>query len=343
MGEQLRLERLATCLDRRRFNLGRSDRKQSKFNIRLQALDRAHREMPWLGPLFLQHWQPAADADSAQWGFSLVEQDGADSPLLQALKAYRYPTAAQDGLYQARSIHARYSGVWQFSELGADIGWLPATDSQLSFSFYGSDIAMLLREGDYFAFLYPTVDGQPPNAVQKDASGNAYILLRSSSRASETNLVPVATNLALGSHTLHASADQGWDRWAIAGYAVSSGDLSAPYDRQIALGFFAAILSLIVLAIAIATAPWVNWLPGLSSLLSSLSVTTHLLLTGVTSIFMMLAMFWTWDSPKASILARDDVNIVLALLTGGALYISEEFPAHADHWLAALCTDLPPN
>ena len=39
----------------------------------------------------------------------------------------------------------------------------------------------------------------------------------------------------------------------------------------------------------------------------------------------MLAMLWTWDSPRASILARDEVNIVLAILTGGALYISESF------------------
>ena len=298
---------------------------EEQIQYTLQALDRVHREMPWLGPLFLQHWQPAADVDSAQWGFALVGQDGADSPLLKALQAYRYPPVAQDGLYHARNVHAQYSGVWQFSELGADIGWLPATDSQLSFSFYGTDIAMLLREGDFFAFLYPTVDGQAPNAAQKDASGNAYILLRSNSRAPETNLVPVASNLALGSHALHASADQGWDRWAIAGYAVSSGDLSAPYDRQIALGFVAACLSLIVLVIAIATAPWGNWLPGLSNLLSGLSATTHLLLTGATSFIMMLAMFWTWDSPKASILARDEVNIILAILTGGALYISESF------------------
>jgi len=43
------------------------------------ALDRAHRELPWLGPLFLQHWQPAASASSAQWGFALVKNDGSTS------------------------------------------------------------------------------------------------------------------------------------------------------------------------------------------------------------------------------------------------------------------------
>ena len=241
------------------------------------------------------------------------------------MQAYQYPSLAQNGLYHARNSHASYSGLWQFSELGADIGKQPITDSQLSFDFYGSDIAMLLREDDYFAFLYPTVDGRAPDALQKDASGKAYIFLRSNSRAPEVNLVPIATNLALDSHTLHASADQGWDRWAIAGYAVSSGDLPAPYDQQIRLGLLATALSLSVLAMTIATSPWGDWLPGLSNLLSELGARNHLLFTGVTSILMMLAMLWTWDSPKASMLARGEVNILLAILTGGALYLSESF------------------
>ncbi len=288
-----------------------------------QALDRMHREWPWLGPVFLHHWQPAADSTSAQWGFALVKQDGSASALLQALQAYQYPRLAQNGLYHARNRHARYSGIWEFGELGADIGWLQTSDSHLAFDYYGADVAMLLREDEYVAFLYPAVDGQAPNAIQHDAAGNGYVFLRSNSRGPELNLVPIATNLPLGAHTLSASADQGWDRWAIAGYAVSSGDLSAPYDRQIALGAFAAALSLIVFIASAASAPWTDWLPALSNVFSGLSDTARLLLTGLTSIFMMLAMLWTWDSPRASIFVRDEVNIVLALLTGGALYISE--------------------
>ena len=194
----------------------------------LQALDRAHREWPWMGAMFLHHWQPAADANDPQWGFSLMQIDGSPSPLLLALEAYSYPEAAQNGLFHALNPYARYSGVWQFSELGADIGWLTPTDSRLELDFYGSDVAMLLREDDYVAFLYPTVDDAPANATQKDSSGNAYIFLRSNSRGPELNLVPVSTDLSLERHTLRAVADKGWDRWAIAGYAVSSGDLAAP-------------------------------------------------------------------------------------------------------------------
>ncbi len=297
-----------------------SESERTKYT--LNALDRAYREWPWLGTMFLHHWQPAADAADAQWGFSLLQQDGEPSPLLLALQAYPLPELAQNGLYHALNENARYSGIWQFGELGADIGWLEPSDSQLEFDFYGVDIAMLLREDDYVAFLYPTVDGQPANAAQTDSSGNAYIFLRSNSRGAETNLVPVAAGLPLAKHTLHAAADRGWNRWAVAGYAVSSGDLSLPYDRQIALGLIATCLSLLVFAHSAATAPWRAWLPSLSFLATGISATLHLVMTGVTSIFMMLAMLLTWDSPRASLLLRDEVNILLALLSGGLLYLS---------------------
>ena len=288
----------------------------------LQAFDRAHREWPWLGAMFMHHWQPAVAANDAQWGFALVQQDGASSPLLVALSEYQYPQSAQNGLYHALNEHARYSGVWQFSEFGADIGWLYPSDSQLELNFYGTDLAMLLREDDYVAFLYPTVDDLPANATQKDSSGNAYVFLRSNSRAPETNLVPIAADLSLATHTLRVVADRGWDRWAIAGYAVSSGDLALPYDRQILLGVIATCLSVLACVHSVATAPWGEWLPSVAIVISGLSAAMHLLLAGITSVFMMLTMLWTLDSPRPSILMRDEVNILLALLTGGALYLS---------------------
>ena len=298
-----------------------SEREQTRYT--LQALDRTHRELPWLGAIFLHHWQPSAEAASAQWGFALVKQDGSPSPLLEALEAYPYPQRAQDGIFHARNRHAQYSGVWEFGELGADLGWLPASDSKLSFAFYGVDVAMLLREDDYFAFLYPKVDGIAPNALQQDANGNAYVFLRSNTRAPELNLVPIATHLSLAAHTLTASAHQGWDRWAIAGYAVSSGNLSEAFDRQIALGMLASLLSLMALLMSIARAPWSRWLARVSRLQDRLGAAAHLMLTGIASIGMMLAMLWTWQAPKPTIFARDEVNIVLALLTGGAITLSE--------------------
>ena len=116
--------------------------------------------------------------------------------------------------------------------------------------------------------------------------------------------------------------DRGWDRWAIAGYAVSSGDLAAPYNGQIQLGLIATGLSLLLFAHSVLSAPWGDWLPPLTALVRGMSATAHLALSGISSVAMMLAMLWTWHSPRPALLMRDEVNIALALLTGGALYLS---------------------
>ena len=288
----------------------------------LSAFDRAHREWSWMGAMFLHHWQPDADQNSAQWGFSLLDADGAPKPLLEAIAQYPFPTEAQNGIFHPRTLYARYSGVWQFSSRGADIGWLETSDSQLEFDFYGSDIAMLLREDDYVAFLYPTIDGEAANFTPKDADGNAYVFLRSESRAPELNLAPISRGLTLESHTLRAVADRGWDRWAIAGYAVSSGDLREAFDRQIALGAMVVALSLPLCLISLAALPWLRWLPAMALAIRGLSAGMHLALSGTASLALMLALALTWVSPRPALIARDDVNILLALITGGLLYVS---------------------
>ncbi len=39
----------------------------------LAALDRADREMPWIGGMILQQWQPDLPPDDPQWGFALID------------------------------------------------------------------------------------------------------------------------------------------------------------------------------------------------------------------------------------------------------------------------------
>ena len=288
----------------------------------LAAIQRARREWPWLGAIFLRHWQPDAPPSSAQWGFSLLAQDGRPGALLGEVSAVNSPQPAQNGLFHARNPYTRYSGVWQFSQRGADIGWLNTTDSQLAFDFYGSDVAFLLNEDDFVGFLYPQVDGQAGNAAQQDSSGNSYIFLRSNDQRPQRSLAEVSRGLELGAHTLTAVADRGWDRWAIAGYAVSSGNLAQPYDRQIALGILTTCLSLLALLISAANAPWRDWLPRALALTTALGATTHLLLSGITSVAMMLAMLLTWGTPRPALFLREEVNLLLALATGGLLYFS---------------------
>ncbi|PJF20669.1 MAG: hypothetical protein CUN56_15000, partial [Phototrophicales bacterium] len=254
-----------------------------------QALDRTHRELPWLGAMILHHWQPATTDDDPQWGFALIDQQNQPTPLLQAIQSYDMPDLPQNGLFHPRTPTARYSGVWTFSELGADIGWLETTDSQLEFEFEGTDVAMLLREGDYVAFLYPTIDDRQANATPQDSNGNAYVFLRSDSAvdpespAEEINLIPISRQLSQGKHTLKIVADKGWDQWAIAGFAVSSGNLTQYYDNQIAIGLLALIVSCTVLIMSAIQTPWQDIVPPSTIVFRTLASTSHLIISAITS------------------------------------------------------------
>lgn len=293
-----------------------------QIQFTLQALDRAHRELPWLGAMMLHQWEPDADPSDPQWGFSLINQSNEPSALLQAVQSYHLPDLPQNGLFHPRTLSARYSGVWEFSEMGADIGWLETTDSQLEFDYQGSDIAMLLREDDYVAFLYPTVDGKQANATPRDTGGNSYVFLRSNSRKPETNIIPIATNLPNDKHTLKIIADKGWDQWAIAGFAVSSGNLTTAYNHQIAIGSFSIIVSAVLVIFTAFNVQWRSILPTTSLLFDGISITSHLIISGITSIAMMIGMMLTWSSYRPNIFIRDEINLFLALITGGILYLS---------------------
>lgn len=285
----------------------------------LAGLERAEREWTWLGGLILHHWQPDAPADDPKWGFALIDQDDTPTALYDALAARPAQTRAADGLYFATNPFTRYSGVWTFGELGADIGWVQ--DSQLELDFSGSDAALLLREGDYVAFLYLTVDGLPANATPRDASGSSFISLTSASSLTERQLVPVVRQLEDGDHTLRIIADRGWDRWAIAGFAVSSGDLTAPYDRQIAAALFTAVIAGLA---SLASAAQIRWQPlahSTSRLWRSLGDAGQLAASAITSVALLLGMLLTWGDAVPAVFRREPVQFGLAIVTAGLLYI----------------------
>jgi O-antigen ligase len=294
---------------------------QEQVQYTLDALDRVEREMPWIAGMTLQHWQPDAPSNDPLWGFALIDQDNRPTPLWTALAQRPPPSAAANGLYHPRTAYARYSGVWTFSDLGADIGWLPTSDSQLDFTFNGRDAALLLRKDDYVAYLYVTVDGNPANALPRDASGNSYIILTSGSLTPEVTLVPVARGLNAGQHTLHVTADRGWDRWALAGYAVSDGSLAAPYNQQLAIGWFTAAVT----ALAALVSSWrLDWRVPLQPVLllwQRLSEAAQLIIGIVTSIALLMGMLLTWGDSVPHLFRRDSVQLGAAILTAGLVYL----------------------
>ncbi len=285
------------------------------------ALERAEREWPWIGGMIVQQWQPDVPHDDPQWGFALVDQQGAATPLLNSLTNRNPSNAAQNGLYFPANPYTRYSGVWTFGELGADIGWI--NDSQFEVDFVGSNVALLLRQGDYLAFLYPTVDGRADraNAAPRDPNGNAFINLRSGSELPELALVPVAQDLGNGVHTLHVVADRGWDQWALAGIAVSSGDLAAPYNRQISVALVTAAVSLVAAGLSLAR---INWSPlwrRWNKVWAALGDVGQLALSVVTSLAVMIGMLLTWNDALPNVFRREPVQLGLALVTAGLIYV----------------------
>lgn len=290
----------------------------------LAALDRAQREWPWLGGMILTHWQPSIPFDDPFWGFALVDQTGNATPLLQALWQRTPERLAENGLFFAANPYARYSGVWVFGQLGADIGWI--NDSSVTFSFSGRAIALLLREDNYAAYLYPTIDEQQPNALPRDPAGNAYIVLTSDSRQPEVNLVTVARDLSPGVHTLRVVADDlvledAVNRWALVGFAVSDGDLAVPYDRQIGVALASALVSLAAFGVAAARVSW-SYLSVLGARVAhTLSEAGQLVVSAIVSFALLLGMMLTWGNSTPALFRSEPVQLGLAILSAGLIYI----------------------
>lgn len=286
----------------------------------LSAIQRAEQEWPWLGGLILEHWQPDVQPEDARWGFSLLRQDGSHSATLSALRdlASLDANAARNGLYHPANPYTSYSGLWTFGPLGADIGWLETSDSYFRFEFVGREIGLALRTGNYFAFLYPVIDGDSPDLLPRDANGNAYILLRSASLQPELAVVPVAVGLSGNVHTLVAVADRGWDQWAIAGFAVSDGDLSTPYEKHEAVAAFATIVALLSVFFSGLRAAFLTRL-DLLRFLSRWSFATSLVFAFASSLALAGGMLLTFGDAIPSVFRRDAFLYPLAFLLSGSL------------------------
>ncbi|MDW8172546.1 MAG: O-antigen ligase family protein [Anaerolineae bacterium] len=289
----------------------------------LEALERAAREWPWLGGMIFHHWQPDVPLDDPQWGFSLLTPSDEPTTLLQALSAH-IPKIPQDGLYHPTHPQARYTGVWTLGPLGADIGWLETSDSRVEFSFTGRDVALLLRRGDYLAFLYPRLASHKLNALPYDNAGNPYVILQSADLTTRTELVKLAENLPLEQHLLSITADRGWDRWALAGFAVSSGNLSRAYDQALSASWLWIVLSLGAAAVSLAHVPHPSRLSeALKNSLNGLGFAGQVILSGLASVILMVAMWMTWSNAPPTILRREAAQYTLGLLLSGGLVALE--------------------
>lgn len=300
-----------------------SQKEQIRYT--LEALNRVDQEWPWMAGMILHQWNPPYPTDHPQQGFALVTPDGQPKALLQALiDRPTSPDSAQIGWHDVQSPNALYSGVWTFTDAGADIGWL--NDSRLRFNFFGKSVGLILRQDNYVANLYALVDGQPANALPRDAAGNAHLTLTSGSLQPEVGVVTIAHGLTDSDHVLEIIADKGFDRYALAGYAVSPGNLAAPYHAQVNVSALVLAIATVAVAFSAAGLPWGAWNTRLSGLWRGLNWPLQLAIGLVTSLAIMLGALLTWGQEFPAVLRREPVLPILALVSLGLAYVNIALP-----------------
>lgn len=289
----------------------------------LQSIDRVEREWPWLAGMVIQHWQPDADLDNPIWGFSLLKPDGNPTNLLEAIQNHPTPSSASNGLFEPSTKYATYTGVWTFGPLGADSGWVDG--SQAALTFEGTNVALLLREGNYVGYIYPQIDGQRINKLPYDNAGNPYIVLTSGSGETETTLTTIADNLPYGNYTLKLIADRGWDQWPLVSYAVSDSNLREPYKAIYSVSLLVFTLSGILAGGLVTVRHWQRLLLWNTQLSYHFQGRKKWLLGATASIALLFGLLGTWGEGFPSFLRREPVHIIISIITAGLIYVQISF------------------
>jgi len=259
----------------------------------LRAVARAAREWPWAGAMFLETLQPRPrpqrpEAD-ALWGFALLAQNGAPRPAYQAL-AQAVPIAAQapraqlladcryaQSLYRTLNLEnvttampevlaskpdcaapnprATFSPGWRFGQLGADVPDQPG--AKVSFTFSGDALALIVRRGNYRAYTFVEVDGQPANRLPREPRG-AYLIMTSPGLYPVIETIAVADGLGEGQHTATITVDRGWNQWSLIGWSSKPAD-DTPWELLRGLAMLMSGLSIAGLFVSVPRAHWGAW------------------------------------------------------------------------------------
>jgi len=188
------------------------------------ALARARTAWPWLGPLFWPALCPARPATDPWRGFALCAGDGTWRPVADVLAPATAPTDwLPPGRHSLAHPALRFSPAWRVTSLAAD----PSADGDtLTFDFWGSALALRVQGGPYWAYYRITVDAAPANALPRDESGAAYLVLHDPLTA--TRWVTIAHNLPPGRHAVRLETVGGWGQWALQGIAVTLASAARP-------------------------------------------------------------------------------------------------------------------
>ncbi len=289
------------------------------------ALDRARREWPWMGVMFLENWEPDAPPDDPRWGFSI-----AGRPTAEALAEYlsSLPSGvAMTGFHLADPDDPaqQFTGQWEFSpDFGADIG---ESGDSVRFTFWGTDVGLRVRRADFRARLYATVDGQPANALPRDENGSMLILTSPDPAQDTITTEWVARGLPPGQHTLEVVASRGWDQWALNGFSVGyvPPEVTSPWTRAILAG-----VALVAVGLAFYSARRAEWgAAGRSAraAFTRLSDRAQLAATAAAAALVALTGWLTWGQDALGIYRRlgDAGQLAATAAAAAVFYVTPSF------------------
>ncbi len=294
------------------------------------AMERARREWPWMGMMFLENWQPDTGPNDPRWGFSI-----AGRPVAEAIQEYLQtadPTMAYPGFHAARADDPtqQYEGGWRFSpEFGADIS-IPVDGQaadRVSFTFWGTDAGLRVRRANYRARLYVTIDGQPANALPRDEHGAVLVLTSPDPAEDFITIEQVAENLEPGAHRMEIVTSRGWDQWALSGFSVGYSPLGSAAGRITTALLLGSALSL-GLGIYIGwRADWAAAGQQVGASYAALTDGGQLLLTGLAAIIVALTGWLTWGEQIAGMYRRlgDGGQLALTAAAASVFYVTPIF------------------
>ncbi len=307
---------------------GANEDEQARYSV--EGLDRARKEWPWMGFMFLENWKPGDDADDPRWGFSI-----AGRPVAGALQEYLAgidPAVAYPGFHLASPEDPAqvYEGGWRFSpEFGADISQ-PAEGGaadRVSFTFWGTDVGLRVRRADFRARLYVTVDGNPANALPYDENGAALVLTSPDPAEDYITVEPVAQNLTPEQHTITITASRGWDQWALNGFSVGYRPVGDQMDWLFVGLLLSSLLFFVLAIIAGRRVDWGDWGKEIHQSYNKISERWQLVMTASVAILVSITGWLTWGEQLAGMYRRlgDGGQLALTAAAASLFYVTPAF------------------
>ena len=188
----------------------------------VKALEWARRHWDWTAGIAWAAWQPAQPAGDPRWGFALAAPDGQGSQTLAALSGWAQTAhPLGPGVWPPDAPAIQVEGGWRTLPLAADPPHGAALDDNLlRIPFEGTALALDVQRGPYWGYLDVIIDGQPANALPRDAAGRANLLLHDP--LGQQASVVVARGLAEGPHVAEIRASGGWEQWPLLAVRVAN-------------------------------------------------------------------------------------------------------------------------